>query len=153
MNTYGFCYQPVDSFQLQDGIYEAKITKVEKNVSAQNKKYITIFFCVAGNEKSIPNRWSNFDRPTEGFGKFTVEEAQHMWDKTFTKFFDSFSIQRGNFDFDSWVGKTGKITVRQQKNNDNFKEIVPYAMQKTSGQKAEEKKPEDKTDFPEDIPF
>lgn len=156
MNTYGFGYQPVESYQLQDGIYEAKITKVEKNVTDQNKKYITVFFNVGGNEKSTPNRWMNFDRPTEGFSRFTAEEAQKMWDATLTKFFDSFSIPRGNFDFESWVGKKGQVTVRQQKNDSKYKEIVPYALKKSVETKKEpvsDKKPEEKSDFTEDIPF
>lgn len=157
MNSFGFGYQPVDSFQLQDGTYEAKITKVEKNVTSQGKKYVTVFFCIGGNDKSTPNRWMSFDRPTEGFGMFTVEQAQHMWDSTMTKFFDSFKIPRGNFDTNAWVGHSGEVTVRQQKKDNRYKEIVPYAMQKTSGQKTPEVKETPvetpASEFPEDIVF
>ena len=85
--------------------------------------------------------------PKDGYGSMTLEQAQNLWNKNMTSFFASFQIKEGDFEPSHWVGKVGEITVRPQRKEPKYKEIVPF---RTKFKKSEPKK---ETDFPEDIPY
>jgi hypothetical protein len=96
------------------------------------------------------------DRPTKGFGKLDTEQAQKMWDRNMTAFFESFAIPEGDFEPAHWIGKVGEITVQQQRKNPQYNEIVMY---KTKPRKTEKKEEvathtdsNNKDAFPEDVP-
>lgn len=154
---FGNGFKHEDSSEmLEIGNYKAKITKAEiKNGNYGD--YIQAEVEVEGHPNCNPHIFLLNDRPAKGFGNLTAEQAQKIWDRNMTQFFASFAIQEGDFEVSHWLGKTGEITVQQQKKNTQFNEIVPY---KTKPRKAaEEKKPVETTtnsnnadSFPEDIP-
>lgn len=143
------------SEMLEEGFYRAKITKGEVK-SGKFGDYIQCEVEVEGHPGCNPHIFLLNDSPKSGFGKFTQEEALKMWNQNMTRIFKNFGIQEGDFVPSHWVGKVGDITVRQQKKNPQYNEIVPY---KTRLKKAD-KKPVETTQtsenndegFPEDIP-
>jgi hypothetical protein len=143
------------SEMLEVGNYKAKITKAEIK-SGDYGQYIQGEVEVEGHPNCNPHIFLLNDRPTKGFGKLDTEQAQKMWDRNMTAFFESFAITEGDFEPSHWVGKVGEITVQPQRKNTQYNEIVMY---KTKPRKAAEKKPvETHTDtnnadnFPEDVP-
>jgi len=158
--AFGEGYIPMESgTKLDDGVYNnAKIIDAE-GVDNNGRKYVKCTIKVDG-KNVYPNMFFINDSPKEGGAKFTKEQLLDMWCKTTTSFFDSFKIDRGNFNFKQWIGKEGTITVRQQKNHPEYSEIVPY---ETSFKK-KESAPSGTSDafggssavdnsFNEDIPF
>lgn len=153
---FGNGFKHEDSSEmLEVGNYKAKIVKAEiKNGSYGD--YIQAEVEVEGHPNCIPHIFLLNDRPTQGFGSMTAEQAQKMWDRNMTQFFASFSITEGDFEPAHWIGKVGEITVQQQKKNTQYNEIVPY---KTKPRKAAEKKTitthtdsNNADSFPEDVP-
>lgn len=112
--------------KLDDGNYKAKIVKTEGVETPTGKKYIKIEFVVNGNPNAFPNIFNMFDQPTEAKGTVSLDDLKHGWNKKTTAFFDSFGIERGNFDFRTWVGKEGEVTVQAQYSKPEYSEIVPY---------------------------
>ena len=155
--SFGNGWKHEDSFeQLEVGNYKAKITKAEIK-EGKFGNYIQAEVEVEGHPNCNPHIFLLNDRPTEGFGSLSVEQAQKMWDRNMTQFFASFAIPEGDFEPSHWVNKVGEITVQQQKKDTRYNEILPY---KTKPRKTEEKKSEVTThtdtnnpdNFPEDKP-
>lgn len=145
---FGEGYKHVDSNEcLADGYYTARI----ENAEIKNGIYGDYVQCsvTVDGKKLFPNLFLLNDSPKQGFGKFSLDEAMEMWNKNMTKFFSNFGIQEGNFNVASWVGHTGTITVRPQKKEPKYKEIVPYKVPLSKV----EQKTEASDSFPEDIPF
>lgn len=152
---FGTGWKHEDSSEMLDeGNYKAKITKAEIK-SGNYGQYIQAEVEVEGHPNCNPHIFLLNDRPTQGYGSMTVEDAQRMWDRKMTQFFASFSIKEGDFEPAHWIGKVGEITVQQQKKNPKFNEIVPY---KTKPRKAAKSEVTTHTDndnadaFPEDVP-
>jgi hypothetical protein len=120
---------------LEVGNYKAKITKVELK-SGDYGQYIQGEVEVEGHPNCNPHIFLLNDRPTKGFGKLDTEQAQKMWDRNMTAFFESFAITEGDFEPSHWVGKVGEITVQPQRKNTQYNEIVMY---KTKPRKVEKK--------------
>ena len=156
--AFGNGWKHEDSSEmLEVGNYKAKITKAEIK-SGDYGQYIQGEVEVEGHPNCNPHIFLLNDRPTKGFGKLDAEQAQKMWDRNMTAFFESFAIPEGDFEPTHWVGKVGEITVQQQRKNPQYNEIVMY---KTKPRKAaEDKKTEVSThtdtnnpdNFPEDKP-
>ena len=155
--AFGEGFKHVDTFeQLEDGNYRAKITKAEiKN--GKFGDYVQAEVDVEGHPNCNPHIFLLNDSPKQGFGAFTLEQAQEMWNRTMTQFFASFGIKEGDFEPSHWVGKVGDVTVRPQKKKPEYSELVPYKVKPRKA--AADKKPvEIHTDsnnadaFPEDVP-
>ena len=154
--AFGEGFKHMDTFeQLEDGNYRAKITKAEIK-SGNYGDYIQAEVEIEGHPKVNPHIFLLNDSPKQGFGEFTLEQAQEMWNRTMTQFFASFSIKEGDFEPSHWVGKVGDVTVRPQKKKPEYSELVPY---KIKVKKSAEKKPvethtdsNNKDNFPEDVP-
>lgn len=133
---FGEGYEPVEGGKkLEDGIYEAKIVKAE-GFNGNYGAYVKCTVQVKDNPNAMPNLFFINDSPKQGAGNYTKEQLHEMWCKSTTAFFDSFKIQRGNFNINQWVGAVGKVTVRPQKARPEYSEIVPY---ETSIKKKEQK--------------
>ena len=152
---FGTGWKHEDSSEMLDeGNYKAKITKAEIK-SGNYGQYIQAEVEVEGHPNCNPHIFLLNDRPIQGYGSMTVEDAQRMWDRKMTQFFASFSIKEGDFEPAHWIGKVGEITVQQQKKNPKYNEIVPY---KTKPRKAAKSEVTTHTDndnadaFPEDVP-
>ncbi len=155
---FGEGFKHMDSSEmLEEGYYKAKI----KNAEIKNGNYgdyIQVEVDVEGHPNCNPHIFLLNDSPKKGFGSFSLEQALEMWCKTMTQFFTNFQIPEGDFTPSHWVGKAGEITVRQQKKNPQYNEIVPYKT-KIVKKAAEKKEAQTYTDsnnkeeFPEDIPF
>lgn len=145
---FGEGFKHVDSNNLlSDGFYTARIEEAEMKEGIYGD-YVQCSVTV-NDKKCTPCLFFLTDSPKEGYGMLTKEDAMEIWNKNMTKFFANFGIQEGNFNVASWVGHTGKITVRPQKKNPQYKEIVPYEVPLTK----EEQKTEASDSFPEAIPF
>lgn len=153
---FGEGFKHMDSAeQLEEGFYKAKIKAAELK-NGNYGDYIQVEVDVEGHPNCNPHIFLLNDSPKKGFGSFSLEQAMEMWCKTMTMFFTNFQIPEGDFVPSHWVGKAGEITVRQQKKNPQFNEIVPY---KTKIKKAEKKEVQTATNtdnadnFPEDMIF
>ena len=137
--AFGEGFKHMDTFeQLEDGFYKAKIVKGEiKN--GQYGDYIQCEVEIEGHPKANPHIFLLNDSPKSGFGSFSLEQAQEMWEPS------------------HWVGKVGDVTVRPQKKKPEYSELVPYKV-KAKKPAAEKKPVETHTDsnnadnFPEDVP-
>lgn len=151
---FGAGFKHMDSNEsLSDGNYRAKIVSAELKKGSYGD-YIQGTIEVDG-KQVYPNLFFIKDAPTSGFGNVSKEQAHEMWCKNMTKFFASFGITEGDFEPSHWIGKEGDITVQQQKNKPEYKEIV---MWKKTPAKTEQKagpspKAEGGEQFAEDIPF
>lgn len=137
---YGQGYRPVEKAKtLADGQYTAKILKIEPTATKDGSgQYLKVTVAVKDNPGALPNQSYLYDRPSTSIGTMTLEQSQEMWDRNMTQFFDSFQIQRGNFDFGTWVNKVGTITIRPQRNKPQYKEIVLYPVEAKKEKEQEE---------------
>lgn len=173
---FGQGYQVMESAgMLDDGIYTAKI-KAVKEEQGKFGNYLLVEVVIKDQAGANPNRFILNDSPKTNSPNYTLEQLHEMWCKSMTKFFRNFQIQEGNFNTASWVGKIGQVTVRPQKNNSQYKEIVPYEMKikpKTeqnqasgfgsaypqnvqnafAGDVASVNQPQNLDNFPDEIPF
>lgn len=88
------------SDNLKAGEYRVRIASVEECISASSgNDMLKIVFDVSGSTKKL-NYYIVFlpDRP-------------EVTNRNLTKFFDSFDIEKGNFNIQSWVGKVGACRV------------------------------------------
>ena len=74
------------SEMLEAGNYKAKIVKAEIK-SGNYGDYIQAEVEVEGHPNCNPHIFLMNDRPTQGFGSMSVEQAQKMWDRNMTSFF------------------------------------------------------------------
>lgn len=136
--AFGEGFKHMDTFeQLEDGLYRAKIVKVELK-SGNYGDYIQCEVEIEGHPKVTPHIFLLNDSPKSGFGSFTLEQAQEMWCRTMSQFFANFGIKEGDFELSHWVGKVGDVTVRPQKKKPEYSELVPYKIKvKKSAEKKE----------------
>ena len=142
-------------FNCSDGKHEMVIRGARVAKTTTGKQMLEVGFGVREGNDLITA--SYVERFVEG----------DYFNQNITKFFDAFKIQRGNFDFKTWVGKMGagefvhnasewtdsygqqKTTVKCECKyfyTDSTPEVQPAA-------KAEPKVENSASDFPEDIPF
>ena len=114
-----------NSVRLDDGNYGAKIVKTE-GVEKNGNKFIRVEFVVNDNPNAWPNTYYIFDSPTKAKDAEALEKAKSMWNKKMTAFFDAFKIERGDFNFHSWVGKTGEVTIQSRWDDSTKLELVAY---------------------------
>ena len=81
---FGTGWKHEDSSEMLDeGNYKAKITKAEIK-SGNYGQYIQAEVEVEGHPNCNPHIFLLNDRPTQGYGSMTVEDAQRMWDRKIT---------------------------------------------------------------------
>ena len=126
--NFGQGYQVMESAEmLDDGIYTAKI-KTVKEGQGKFGNYLLVEVVIKDHAGANPNKFILNDSPKISSANYSQQELHEMWCKSMTKFFRNFQIQEGNFNTAQWIGKIGRVTVRPQKNNSQYKEIVPYEM-------------------------
>ena len=109
------------------GEWECTISKVEEKVSKKNNPMIVLSFAI--DEQGTLYYYIVDD--------VSSEEAWRRRNQNLTRFFDCFSIQRGNFNYNSWIGKRGIIKIDKRAPNENGEQkgfevkalIVPQQMQ------------------------
>lgn len=116
---FGQGYTPVESVQLEDGVYDVRIVRVG-NVKRNNFDIREVEVQYREHPNAKPNILSFFERPLDA-------EKAKAWDLRMTKFFDAFNIQRGNFEIPAWHGKVGKVQVVTNKKDPRYKDLYPYA--------------------------
>lgn len=155
-------YQPEEykvAFNCSDGKHEMVIKGARTTKTSTGKQMLEVGFGVK--EGAVLISTTYVERMVEG----------DYFNQNMTKFFDAFKIQRGNFDFKTWVGKMGagefvhttsewtdqygqpKTTVKCECKY-FYTENTPEASAPVQS-KPQTKAAENNTasDFPEDIPF
>ena len=114
------------------GEWECTITKVEEKISKKNNPMLALLFTI--DEQGTLYYYIVDD--------VSSEEAWRRRNQNLTRFFDCFSIQRGNFNYSSWIGKRGIIKIDKRAPNENGEQkgfevkalIVPQQMQQNNNQ-------------------
>lgn len=112
------------------GEWECTITKVEEKISKKNNPMLALLFTI--DEQGTLYYYIVDD--------VSSEEAWRRRNQNLTRFFDCFSIQRGNFNYNSWIGKRGIIKIDKRAPNENGEQkgfevkalIVPQQMQQNN---------------------
>lgn len=112
------------------GEWECTISKVEEKVSKKNNPMIILSFAI--DEQGTLYYYIVDD--------VSSEEAWRRRNQNLTRFFDCFSIQRGNFNYNSWIGKRGIIKIDKRAPSENGEQkgfevkalIVPQPMQQNN---------------------
>ncbi|MGP1530421.1 MAG: hypothetical protein ACTTI3_08855 [Treponema sp.] len=91
------------------GEWECTITKVEEKISKKNNPMLALSFTI--DEQGTLYYYIVDD--------VSSEEAWRRRNQNLTRFFDCFSIQRGNFHYNSWIGKRGIIKIDKRAPNEN----------------------------------
>ena len=140
-------YYPVESSQvLPDGIYRMKIQKCEEKKFPSGDGYVEITMQIYQHSGATPNKLFMNEAPvvgrTKNNGQQVTQEDLERWCREFTKFFDCFGIERGNFNFNSWIGKEGSCRVAAQydasepdKKSKKYKGLYPQTPGKAAAQK------------------
>lgn len=141
--AFGEGFKHMDNFEkLEVGHYKAKIIKAElKNGSYSD--YIQGEVEIEGHPKANPHIFLLNDSPKQGYGSLTLEKAMEIWCGNMTAFFNSFNIPEGDFEPSHWIGKSGDVTVRVQKKNPQYNELVMYKTSFETKAKKEEPKTEE----------
>lgn len=111
-STFFADYTPEQSMHIENGIYRFKITKVE---TAYTQTSHVPMIIIEVKSESIPFPFNIRIAKTEFFNIFI------------TVFFDCFSIEYGNDNFNSWLGCEGNCRIekkRNEKTNKNYFDIV-----------------------------
>jgi|GEM_PF-992512 len=114
------------------GEWECEITKAEERMSKKSNPMLVLSFMIA-------------DQGTLYYyivDDVSSEDAWRRRNQNLTRFFDCFSIQRGNFNYNSWIGKRGVIKIDKRAPNENGDQkgfevkalIVPQQIQQNRGQ-------------------
>ena len=114
------------------GEWECTITKVEEKISKKNNPMLALSFTI--DEQGTLYYYIVDD--------VSSEDAWRRRNQNLTRFFDCFSIPRGNFNYSSWIGKRGVIKIDKRAPNENGEQkgfevkalIVPQQMQQNSSQ-------------------
>lgn len=161
-------YTPVEAMVLDNGEYQATITKVERAFYGNSNEYWKVSLTVDGKKGYSPNSYVINSRPVLNApmanGKTVDETMVKRWDREMTTFFDSFGIQRGDYTLEGaiqrWTGKRGYVKVAEQydpaepdKKSKRFKQFFPFVPKdQKEAAKAKENTPSTAA-FPEDIPY
>lgn len=124
--TFGQGYQPMHNTVLDYGVYDARIKSVHQGTWKTGQAKIEIEFEVKGFSHCQPNKIVISDYPTRVYDscKIPLEQVQKSWNIAITEFFENFQIPLGDFNFNDWYGKIGKVTCRPQKKNPQYRELV-----------------------------
>lgn len=114
------------------GEWECEITKAEERMSKKSNPMLVLSFMIA--EQGTLYYYIVDD--------VSSEDAWRRRNQNLTRFFDCFSIKRGNFDYNSWIGKRGIIKIDKRAPNENGEQkgfevkalIVPQHVQQNNGQ-------------------
>ena len=109
------------------GEWECTITKAEEKMSKKSNPMLVLSFTI--DEQGTLYYYIVDD--------VSSEDAWRRRNQNLTRFFDCFSIQRGNFNYSSWIGKRGTIKIDKRAPNENGEQkgfevkalIVPQQMQ------------------------
>ena len=112
------------------GEWECAITKVEEKISKNNNPMLALSFTIDGQGTLYYYIVDDV----------SSEDAWRRRNQNLTRFFDCFSIQRGNFDYNSWMGKRGIIKIDKRAPNENGEQkgfevkalIVPQQVQQNN---------------------
>ncbi|QHX42846.1 hypothetical protein GWP43_04625 [Treponema vincentii] len=112
------------------GEWECTITKVEEKISKKNNPMLALSFTI--DEQGTLYYYIVDD--------VSSEDAWRRRNQNLTRFFDCFSIQRGDFNYNSWIGKRGIIKIDKRAPNENGEQkgfevkalIVPQQMQQNN---------------------
>ena len=112
------------------GEWECTVSKVEEKVSKKSNPMIALSFTI--DEQGTLYYYIVDD--------VSSEEAWRRRNQNLTRFFDCFSIPRGNFNYNSWIGKRGIIKIDKRAPNENGEQkgfevkalIVPQQMQQNN---------------------
>lgn len=91
------------------GEWECAITKVEEKISKKNNPMLALSFTI--DEQGTLYYYIVDD--------VSSEDAWRRRNQNLTRFFDCFSIPRGNFNYNSWIGKRGVIKIDKRAPNEN----------------------------------
>lgn len=166
MDEFSNGYQPDNNYGgvvLQDGDYKAKVIDVVKTQSKAGDPMLEIVIVV-------PESTIKF--------KHRIVKNEYF-NGNMTKFYDCFKIPRGNFEYNRWVGRVGKVHIAKGKPNEQGKAymeiaylivepLAPNAIQQAAATSSRENplppvaapapRPQAQAapsadDFPDDIPF
>ena len=112
------------------GEWECAITKVEEKISKKNNPMLALSFTI--DEQGTLYYYIVDD--------VSFEDAWRRRNQNLTRFFDCFSIPRGDFNYNSWIGKRGIIKIDKRAPNENGEQkgfevkalIVPQPMQQNN---------------------
>lgn len=143
---FGQGYTPKENLQLAEGKYSARIIKTEY-FTRNGYSGLDVFIEIDGKRGYKPDKITFFDRPVE-------QQKAEGWDFQMTKFFDAFGIQRGNFNVDTWRGRTGTVEIAPQKSNPKYMVAFPVVEHEVKQQQPQPQASHDPEHFDDDgIPF
>ena len=121
---FGTNYTPVESTpSIDSGYYQAKIIRAELKTNSIGQ-YLEIEVTIKDHQGCNPKIALLNDYPMTPYGSLSLEDSQRIWNQNMTKFFDNFKINRGDFNFPMWINHVGEVTVRPQKKNPQYKELI-----------------------------
>lgn len=111
---FGQGYSEVREDLLSVGDYEVTITNATVKQYNNGNQFVELTFGVKGHRADCrPNSYVINDRPlintVKANGTQVTDKDLASWDKSMTKFFDTFSITAGDFNFRNWIGKKGVV--------------------------------------------
>lgn len=118
-HAFGAFYEVDENYDtfLREGCFVARIEKVEAKTTKTDKPMVVVTLGIEGagtiNYYLIDNASS--------------EEGRLWTNKRFTRFFDCFGINRGNFRSRDWIGKTGHIRIGKTKLREDGKQFFEVA--------------------------
>ena len=112
---FGDYYQEDENYgvQFKEGEADAIIKDVEIGISRSGKDMATLTIEIVG--QGTLKTWLVDDSSSE--------DAIERTNRTLTRFFDCFHIQRGNFRPNSWIGKRGTVEIKRAKPNQDGKQF------------------------------
>ena len=100
------------------GDYRVRIASAEEQVSAAGNQMIKLVLEVSGYNSTIWH-WIVFMPDNQ---KLTNQKLGELW--------NSFGIQQGNFNLQSWVGKVGAAKVKHEERNGDANAKIAYFINK-----------------------
>ena len=91
------------------GEWECTITKVEEKISKKNNPMLVLSFAIDGQGTLYYYIVDDV----------SSEDAWRRRNQNLTRFFDCFSITRGDFNYRSWIGRRGIIKIDKRAPNGN----------------------------------
>lgn len=97
--------------QIKVGDHRVRIKEVSKQISQSGRDMIKLVFDVSGTNLLLYNYIVFMD------------DRPEITNRKLTQLFDSFGIEDGNFNLNSWVGKVGAVNV---KHDEEERAVVNY---------------------------
>ena len=105
--------------QIKVGDHRVRIKEVSKQISQNGRDMIKLVFDVSGTNILLYNYIVFMD------------DRPEITNRKLTQLFDSFDIEDGNFNLNSWVGKVGAVNV---KHDEEERAVVNYYINKNRQQ-------------------